>query len=124
MEAKVRLCDHDRVPGVRYRRTWLMWTWLATVGTFPAATAAIGMVYFSGLIPSWGSWNPAGNWACLLWAALGAVAGIRSVQVCVTALLRLCAVGRGGEHQGPFGVPGTRRPGLHPAGIHASDALQ
>jgi hypothetical protein len=62
-----------------------MWTWLATVGVFPAATGAIGVVYFSDLIPFWGRWDPVGRCLCVLWAGVGLIAGTRSVQVCVMA---------------------------------------
>jgi hypothetical protein len=69
----------------RYRRSWLMWTWIAAFGAFPLATASYGILYEFG---AWGGPRSANTWALGFlagWAAIGLVAGARSAMVAVVA---------------------------------------
>jgi hypothetical protein len=69
----------------RYRRSWLMWTWIVAFGVFPLATASYGFLYEFGAL---GGPRSASSWALgflAAWAAIGLVAGARSAMVAVVA---------------------------------------
>jgi hypothetical protein len=70
---------------IRYRRSWLTWTWIAAFGAFPLVTAFLGILHELG---AWGDPRSPNPWALGLlaaWAAVGLVAGRRSAMVAVVA---------------------------------------